>query len=409
MPIFYLKTFIIICFSLSSYAADLMPKTIKQVITPGRPNIEIDGRSFVKTSSVFEYQYENVKVETEQGPRDTLILDLDSNVVGFSIVIYTEKENYGYVYNLADPKNQQIISVNPKGISKELLKREDINGRGQILSVNATMQEVYKEISITPVPNSDLVKIIPGKWKFSIAVENHQQGQRDSFRVSVFVKKTKKIKATTKGQVSLNAFSTVDSAVGESALQIEQFLNLSKSYLKNIGIGLVIKNHKMLDSKFDAACDDQAADCYNLFLKLIKISSAKTRDSGVLNTFFLKRNNNSNYGIANLSGAVSTLFSDKKDMFDGVFVWSEPNSPVGLENASRTFVHELAHQLGLYHTDVDNISDTKDFSHWIDGNQKPITRNIMNVGSGIDPFSKGQQYVLLRAVAVELYEPVSSK
>lgn len=404
MPHVFSLFFILTLFGTGLYAADLLPQSIKEVKTPGLSEIQVAGKSYVKASSVFEYSYGLVRAGLIDGLRDNLMLDLDSNVVGFSIVIYTEKKNYGFVYNLTNPKGTEVISPSPIGVPKNLLDRPDVLGRGQMLSQNAMMLEVYKENSVSPVPNSDKVQIEAGRWKFSIAVEELTPEIKDSFRVSVFVKKSKPIGAKTRGMIHVQTFASIESKVPQNLQQMKTFIE-HPLVLENMGIGIQLHQHTALNEKFDTMCDDETRPCYQMLSDLRRTTVART--PGVLNIHFVKRNNFSNAGIANLGGSVSSLFSNTKDMFDGVFVWTDPSLQSALENTKLTFVHELGHHLGLYHTNQDCISDTKDFNHWIEGNQNPIGTNVMNAGitGSKGSFSAGQRDILLRSTVVELYEP----
>lgn len=392
---------LIALFSLNCQALELLPNSISEVPTMGPLTKKIGGSVYTKSSAVFEHKYNNIKLKSKNTPEDTLVLDLDENAVGFSIVIYTQKKSYGYVYELRDPNNTAVISAVPADISDELLKRSDVNGRGQVVSPNPALPEVFNDISITAVPNSDLVKVVPGKWKFSIAIEDEITSSNDTYRVSVFVKKAKTIGTKTRGQVTLSFATTLEAKFGQSKKDIESLMTEPALFYKNLGIDLVVKDHKPLAPYFDDACDDFSQDCFKKLEELFKISRKDGREAGEIKVFFTKRNNFCNYGIANLNGSVSSLFTDKNEMFDGVFIMTDQGGPTKAKN---TFSHELGHHLGLLHTDQDNITDTRDGLHLYRGKQNPASANLMNSGSGPDTITEGQKYVLIRAVAVELYE-----
>jgi predicted Zn-dependent protease len=403
--IFFFNFLISSIFSQILFAADILPVSIEKVETTGLARSKINGSYYKKVSSVFEYKYESIKVENSDGSKDSLILNLESDVISFAIVIFTEKKNYGYVYELTNPLGEKIIAPNPRGVNKSLLDRPEINGRGQMLSMNAVMPEVYKEISITPVPINDKVLIQPGRWKFSIAAEEINLNQDEFFRVSVFVKKSNPIHIKTVGQVSIQTFATLESKTPQNKMQMQTYLKKALP-LNNIGIHVAVQKHTVLESHFNSMCDASSRDCYK-DLAHFRVEKSK-RQIGVLDVYFVKRNNFSNSGIANIDGAVSSLFSDTHDMFDGVFIFTEPDQIDSPEKTKGIFMHELGHQLGLYHTDQDSISDTQSEEHWLEGNQKPQGINMMRPRDshlGTATFSEGQKYVLLRSLGVDLYEP----
>ncbi|MES2857139.1 MAG: zinc-dependent metalloprotease family protein [Bdellovibrionota bacterium] len=390
-------------FGFNASAAEILPSLAREVKTPGLAKLQISGRPYSKVSSVYELQYEQVKVESAKGQRDTLILDLDESVVSFAIVIYTEKRNFGFVHELVNPLGEGVISPNPKGVSSDLLNRTDIAGRGQLVSPNGMYFEAYQDLSVTPVPNSDRVKIMAGRWKFSIGVEAQTPAQSDSFRVSVFVKKSKKITSEMRGVVHAQVSATVESSVPTQLKDMAMYLDDSPE-LKSIGLHVVLTKVARLESSYNSMCDREDRPCSAQVTALRKSNSK--RMPGVLKVFFAKRNNFANSGIANLAGSVSSLFANENDMFDGVFVWTDPTLPTGFEDARKTFVHELAHQLGLYHTNVDQITDTKSSDHWTEGNQGEAPKNLMSGdGDTGSTVSNAQKAILLKAVAVELYEP----
>lgn len=386
-----------------SVAAELLPLSIREVKTPGAAQIKLDGKSLTKVSSVFEYQYPEAKVESAVSKRDTLVLDLDQTTVGFSIVIYTEGRNYGYVYQLSSPQGQDLVSPLPKNINPELIARKDINGRGQLISANGLDFEVYKNISISPVPINDQIQITPGRWTFSIDVEELKPEQNNSFRVSVFVKKSSSpITSQTMGQIHLEAFSTLASKAPTDLNGMKNYLQNSP-VLKKSGLNVVVHKYTALDPKFDSMCDDASRPCNQMLIDFR--STTQERTPGLLKAVFTRRNNFSNAGIANLQGSVSSLFAKTSDMFDGIFVWTDPDLNGAFENTRETFTHELGHHLGLYHTDKDQISDTKAFNHWIENNQQPTSDNVMTAAQAKGDFSPGQRYVILRSPVVELYTP----
>lgn len=392
-------------FSFPVMAARILPTKIQQVSTPGSQKIKVNGRDFTKTSSVVEYQYGKVKLTSPTKRGDTLVLDLDPSAVGFSIVLFTEKTNYGYIFTLVDPIKNSVIALKPKGVSKDQTNLLEVSGRGQMLSPNAALPDRYKEISITPVPNSDLVKVIPGRWTFSVGIEKNQQGaQLSDVRVSVFVKKAKAINNKTIGQLTIDTYSTIESEVSNLE-DMEQYLAGEDYFFEKIGIQLSFRDHRIIDSNYNSACNDTNLKCFQKMAELMSTRSTEARTPGVLKAFFLKRNNDSDNGSANYGGSVSSLFKNTRDMFDGIFVYADPTLGHWQKSILRTFFHELGHHLGLYHTGEDNISDTRDINHWIMGNQSPKIENIMAARPGPGPFTKGQRYVLYRSVAVELYEP----
>lgn len=389
---------------LPTLAGRVIPEKIREISSPGANQIKVNGRPFTKSSSIVEYQYGKVAVSSLEKKGDTLILDLDESAVGFSIVLYTENINYGYVFNLVDPLKDEVIALKPRGVSKEVLSRIEVSGRGQMLSPNAILPEAYKAISITPVPNSDLVKVTPGRWIFTVASEKNEI-QLSHVRVSVFVKKvTKSISSKTIGQVTIDTFSTSGSEVG-ALEEIKRYLDSEESIYEKIGIHLALRNHKFINSRFDEACNSEGLSCFKPYMELMATKAPIRRTPGVLKAFFLMRNNNSDKGIANYTGSVSSFFENTNDMFDGIFVFTEPLLKDWQRKTLRVFLHELGHHLGLYHTSEDNILDTKDLNHWIKGNEKPKIGNIMTQNVSEGPFTKGQKYVLYRSIGVELYEP----
>lgn len=401
----FLVGIVVSTIGLPALAGRLTPAKIRDVSSPGAQQINVDGNRYIKSSSIVEYQYEKVKVTSPEKKGDTLVLDLDEKAVGFSIVLYTENINYGYVFSLVDPLKNELIALNPRGVSKNLLGRVEVSGRGQMLSPNAVLPEAYKAISITPVPNSDIIKVTPGRWTFTIGTEKNMSRQLNDIRVSVFVKKANKaISSKTIGLITIDTFSTPSSEVG-SLEDIKRYLDLEESIYERIGIQLALRNHKFIDSKFDEACNNEELSCFKHYMELMTSKVQIERRPGVLNAFFLKRNNYSDKGIANYSGSVSSFFESSNDMFDGMFVFTEPLLMDWQRGALRVFLHELGHHLGLYHTSEDNILDTKDINHWINGNEKPKIDNIMAQNAGEGPFTKGQRYVLYRSVAVDLYDP----
>lgn len=391
-------------FGIQAFAGDEMLPTSEHEVTASEQSAQqktIDGKTYVRTSSVFEYQYDNVQVDSANGKRSTLRLDLDDTALSFAIVIYTENRNFGYVQELTDPNNNALISAQPAGVDENLFKAPR---RGQYFSPNAALFEVYKQMSVTPVPNSDAVKVIPGAWKFSIAVEDLKPEQSDKFKVSVFVKKGKKVTEKTRGQVNVNLFSTAESQLGQTKEQVERLLIASTKFMQKQGIDLNFNSYSQLDSKDNEACSSQQFPCYAKFIEINNRVQSQKTNPGDVNVYFLKKNMYADSGIATYSGSVASLFGHSKDMFGGVFVWRDPFA--GVDNYARTFVHELGHHLGLYHTNVDAISDTQDQQHWAFGDQQPKDRNLMNVGGGDFVLSAGQKYVLINALAVTLYEPL---
>lgn len=394
--------------ALAAQARELQPDRVREVSTPG-PQLKVfDGQKYKKVSSITEYQYDHVQVESEKGPRDVLTLDINARTVGFSIVIYGENRNETYVHELVDPAKREIISDSLKEAPQILLDAYGASLKGQMVSVNNIMGEPRElnKNSVTPVPNTDRVKIVPGTWRFSIGTRGLNPGPSNSFRVSVFVKRSSSLNEETLGQVNLQAFASESSKIADTLVEMEEYLDLNSSFLEEVGIKLNVLASHRLSQKFASICDDFTRPCSEGLKELMSTNPGIELIPGALRAFFIERGPFANNGLATVGGAVSSLFENNKDVFDGAFIWNETFSlEAGRQKSSRVFVHELSHQLGLYHTELDNISDSKDINHWIEGNQGAKEIGIMSSGYGEGPFSPGQKYVLLRSVAVELYQP----
>lgn len=388
-------------------AKEVVPVRNQIIPTAGPVTFKKSGQIYEKSSQITEYQFDDVQGVTQNNPGDLLVLNLDHLAVGFSIVIYTEAKDFAYVYDLTAPDGTPIITKSPKDVPQNLLSRADINGRGQMVSLNATQPETFKELSITQVPNNDRVKIQPGRWKFKIAQESLEPSLQPKFKVSVFVKSSNLLSDESRGLISLNLHVSQDSGLSLNIKELNSLLKPVQEIYKKVGLELSIKSVSQVSDKYKQSCDNPEFPCFQKLMDFFKDNQKNISSSGILNAFVLKRNNYSNAGISNLGGSVSSFFQNPKNKFESIVVWRDP---LASNDFSIILGHELSHHLGLYHTDIDFVTDTKDFDHWIFGNEAPKDRNLMEVNySGKSSLTEGQKYVLMRSVAVDLYQPVKSK
>lgn len=389
----FLNFSIFLSFSISSQVI-AAPK-IRQ-LSDGAPEVLVIGKKkLTKISTVTEIRFEHVKLSPSRKSA-VLSFELPAGSVGFSINILPEKtQDYCYVDTLANPKGEEIISGHPKNAKEELLSDPRVH-RPQQLSMNAMMPDAFKAISSTPIPNHPRVAVMSGNWSMVVASESRPI----TVTVVVLVKTINvPFDSSMHGHANLNLYSTSVTGWPQTVEGMKKALAPSLKFYGDQKIHFEISRAGNLDKKFDSIFDlnDQDPTSNKRFLELMTLNSAKGR-SRALDVYFPQRNNYTDSGIASLNGATNS-FAEGAEKFSGVVVWEGPQDKM----ANAVFAHELAHHLGLYHTNMDAFSDTSTFDHWLDGDQG-FKANLMHDGCGEMVLSKQQLEVIRRNVAIALYK-----
>ncbi len=404
----------------------------RQVESPGLPSIKIGKTNYKKISSIEELVFNNIEVPNYGKPSKQLKFDLPTDAVSFTIVIYKNENLFSYVHELIDPSNIEIIKSNITA-AKEAEYRNLLTpnfymwNRPQMTpeSPNIIYPGVFSEFSVTPVPNSDTVKIKSGIWKFSISHQfsNDNNIPQDgstlltkaNYKLSVFIKKSSEsFTNKTIGYVPLKLYTTNNSGI---ILSEDNFKNINselksalQSYFKNgIKLDIIKQKNAVLDT--NVTYDESDFSSNQNVKNLIRLwSLPKSDNERAINIYILKDIQNNEAGFSFYAGSVSSFFNESSEKFGGVLIRNNVGSTSF--NLGRVLIHEVSHYLGLYHTSEDNITDSFSYqSHVYNLNNKNSTnkdpKNLMEEGeNGGDFLSLGQKYVLLRNIFVSNYTPI---
>jgi hypothetical protein len=400
--------------AVSIFSAFLLPLSAKSSITPtsivdnvpdsAPEKLNQAGKTFKKISSISKIEFKNVSLSSTTGRSDVLLFDLPQDAVSFSIHVYNKaSKDYSYVYQLKDPKAQELISPAPLNISPAVLKKA---GRGQAVSLNATQAETFLSISNTLVPNTPDVSIIPGKWSLIISKENPKLKDAPSRDVTIIIKRqSEKAKSTALRVLKMNMYFAQGNTVGvkeqfNAKDILSTYFKQTTEFYKKLGIQLEVNKIVSLKSKFNEAKQAGVDGLPNAeFVELMTTSHTQPNE---LNIFFLQENNYVSYsGIANLAGASTPYIGPEtvRNVICGVIVQA------GSYQYENVLAHEIGHHLGLYHTNIDHLKDTKSESHLIYGNQG-FNPNFMQEGAGDWSVSKAQIEVLKLNPAISVFNQI---
>jgi hypothetical protein len=308
-----------------------------------------------------------VSFSKNTGLSEILEFSIAPDVTSYAIHLTSEAEYFFYVYELIAPDGTKYITKNPQGVSSEELQHLKINGRGQILSPINEWFSVFQGVTSTVVPNNSKVKIQTGALKIMFAIEkdiSKDVEKEFQAKVGIVLKKNSKKHQIKKRVLNLNIYATENARIGSNVWEFKQKIEKTINFFSSVGIDIQISNFKKIDSKYDDVSDNQGyTDRFELLRDLWEgKESLSEKGRRSMDVFFTARNNYSNAGIASFLGA--TLGQIFPTTFNGTIVFTERG-----KDSSMVFAHELCHHLGLYHTDMDLLSDTKTHKHTLYGDQ----------------------------------------